>query len=258
MCLLSDGTAVLELTFDNPKEGRELLSPYESSWSEWLETLERRPSFVGIWSGPEVCGYSGADYRIGGWFVEPVESVVGLRPYDDVLEGTLEVEELGEPVPYAIFEVEKIVRMMLRQSALALEVLSAPIWIRAEDRSEPCGTSRGIVRRALSAEIVEAYRERTAAEVDEESDQDAICAASRRLATCVALGVGRVSCHLRRALETIGEDGDPEDLLPMVSELRLRLDETAEVLPKSPTQYKALDEWLVDRRLERRRDDESA
>lgn len=258
MCLLSDGTPVLDLTFDKPREGRALLTPRETDWSGWIESLERPPAYVGIWSGPEVCGYAEAPYRIGGWFVEPVESVVGLRPFDDALEGTLEVEEVDEPVPYVLFEVEKILRMMLRQSALALEVLSTPYWLDAEDGSDPCGESRDVVRRALAAEVVEAYRERAVGDADEGASEEELCGAVRQLATCVALGEGRVSAHLDRALEASGAELASDDLRSTVDGLRARLDETAGALPDSPVGYDALDAWLVERRLGRRLDDEPA
>jgi len=242
---------MLDWTFDEPRGARQFLTPRGGSWEGWFGGLERRPAFVGVWSGPEVEGYDAAQYRIGGWFVEPIESVVGLRPYDDALEGTLRVEEFDRPIPYSIFEVEKVVRMMLHQSTLAFELLSTPLWIAAEDEERPCRASRSIVRRASSADLIEGYRREGADRVEERAEGEELRGEVRRLATAVALGRGRVSLDLGR-LDDLLDLGHPRsELRRRARSLLGRLEEVAGALPESPPEYDALNSWLVERRLDR-------
>lgn len=68
-----------------------------------------------------------APNRLGGVFAQPASTVLGLRGWPDAMEWTITRETLSAtPVPVCFFELEKITRMMLRQSALALHILAAP------------------------------------------------------------------------------------------------------------------------------------
>lgn len=93
------------------------------------ETIEH-PLHLGCWSSPTL--YPGAPRRSGGIFVVPSATVLGLRGWADAREG---VDDAGDP--WVFFALEKIIRMMLRQSGLALELLAAPNTLPAHPLFDP-------------------------------------------------------------------------------------------------------------------------
>lgn len=74
------------------------------------------------WGGPSCEAIVNAPRRLGGVVVQPAEVVLGLRGWEDAFEGILPESR----TPYVFFELEKIIRIMLRQSPMALEILAAP------------------------------------------------------------------------------------------------------------------------------------
>lgn len=108
------------------------------------------PLHLGCWSSPSL--YPGAPRRTGGVFVVPGETVLGLRGWADAHEG---VDDAGDP--WALFALEKIIRMMLRQSGLALELLAAPNTLPAHSIFDP----HEIITSCLHAGILSHVRDVT-------------------------------------------------------------------------------------------------
>lgn len=87
-----------------------------------LSALRQSPDDV-CWL--HACQWS--HHKLGGVFVQPANIVLGLRGWPDAMEWTISRKSLGAtPLPVSCFALEKITRMMLRQSALALHILAAP------------------------------------------------------------------------------------------------------------------------------------
>lgn len=258
-----------ELSFDPPECVRDRLSPRSGDWEEWVGTLERRPQYLCLWSGPEVSGYEGAPHRIGGFFVEPLESVVGLRPFADSIEGTVDLDGVEGPVPYVLFEIEKLVRMVLHRSGFAFELLASPCWIEAADEEEPCRAARSLLERGLASGVLAHYREGAGSTLDDEAARDERSEREwlelvREVGTGAALVRGRATLHLGRLLAApeLGVERDEVERVHHFEEVsaavepfleRLRRD-PVRGLPEEPDAYESLDEWLVETRLRHRRE----
>lgn len=258
----------MQLTFENPSDARDRLRPSGGEWPEWFSGLPRQPEFAVVWSGPSVNGHSGAPVRVGGYFVEPPESVIGLRPFDDAIEGTVELESLERPVPYVFFEFEKILRMMLHQSGLAFEILSSPHWLYGADEENPCSEARAIVECAATGDLLAHYREVTDGSLDDlRSERDLsvgeILRMFRSLLTGVAAGRGRSSLDLRVLAEALDVSTVSEivskpvqskvhsgrsALLEEAEALFAQLDSGESALPQHPDGYDDLNEVLVRKR----------
>lgn len=119
-------------------------------WGTWAADHRPPASFLSVYSGRAVHGFD-SRLRLGGVVVQPAEVVLGIRAWDDAFEGVFELDE--EPVPYALFEVEKIVRMMLHQSGLAFEILASPAMLHDEEFP-----ARRIVDAAVTRGILHHYR----------------------------------------------------------------------------------------------------
>lgn len=130
--------------------------------------------------------------RCVGCFVEPARTVLGLRAWDDVREG---------PTGWAVFEVEKFVRMALRQSGLAFEALVAPAtWSRDFD-------ARAVAQDAVTTSIFDHYRD---VAYDLESDTFATWR-WRSLLTGVLLATrGQVSLDLPTLCRELGASNAPD------------------------------------------------
>ena len=256
---------LLELDFETPFDAGETSCPATGSWSAWFGQLEREPDYAVLWSGPPVHGYEPAPVRVGGYFVEPVESVLGLRPFDDAHEGRVELEGVDGPVPYVFFEFEKIARMMLHDSGLAFEILASPARLRS---SEP-GEAREIVEWTATRGLLGHYRECTRGGLDDlragrEVSIEGIRRLFRELATGAALTEGRAMFDLGRLLEQVAGEAVAEVIeeggAEAIASRRGELVETAErladaiageatALPAQPDGYEALDARIVERRL---------
>lgn len=114
--------------------------------------------FLSAWAGSELHGFD-SPLRLGGVFVESADVVLGLRSWNDAREGRLQGPG-GAPIPYAVFEVEKLVRMLLGQSGLAFEVLASPVVF--ETHSSLAGAAfpaRRIVKAAVTSGLLHHYRD---------------------------------------------------------------------------------------------------
>ena len=256
----------MELQCDTPFYAGEQVTPAGGDWSAFFDQLPREPAFAVVSSGPVVDGYATAPCELAGLFVEPVESVVGLRPFNDAVEGTVRLDGVADPVPYVFYEVEKAARMMLHQSGLALEILTSPAWLRDDlsEAEEPCRVPRQLAGWAVTEEILAHYRESTGPVVEQlvegrgPSEME-LGRTIRRLLTGLALGQGRVVrsvdegwAHL--SIEPIDEpyaNREPEWLAERVERLAERLRGLDTRLPdrREPDGYDALNDWLVATRL---------
>ncbi len=260
----------MELVFEDIFDARQQIRPAGQDWTAWFEDLPRQPIYAAIWSGPRVNGHRGAKVRIGGYFREPTPSVVGLRAFDDALEGQLELEGAEGPVPYSFFEIEKIIRMMLHRSHLAYEILASPARL-----SPPAGqggecAARDLVRWSIAADVADVYRETLQGTVDdlragrEVSIREALRLV-RRMMTGLALGERRATFDVQRMEHRPPGGGVGTDLLsrppsesigPLRSEIiefvdehLSKLDASNSSLPSDPENYETLNKWLVDQRL---------
>lgn len=127
----------------------------------------RSAPFLSAWSGSALHGFE-SGLRLGGVFVESADVVLGLRSWNDAREGVLNASgSMGaaEAVPYAIFEVEKIVRMMLHQSGLAFEILASPVLFEADlferdsFKTEEAFPARRIANAAVTSGLLHHYRD---------------------------------------------------------------------------------------------------
>lgn len=105
---------------------------------------------AGWWGGPACEGIAMAPARFGGIVVQPAEVVLGLRGWEDAFEGIL----AGSNTPYVFFELEKIIRMMLRQSPMALEILAAPT---ANESRREGFDPRDLIRWLTTSRILDSY-----------------------------------------------------------------------------------------------------
>jgi|GEM_PF-2510182 len=118
----------------------------------------RSVPFLSAWSGSVLHGFD-SGLRLGGVFVESADVVLGLRSWNDAREGIL-AGQGGAPIPYAIFEVEKIVRMLLGQSGLAFEMLASPVLFKTRmSLSDEAFPARRILNAAVTSELVHHYRD---------------------------------------------------------------------------------------------------
>lgn len=238
----------------------------ESDWDAWA--AEQRPpaQFLCAWSGRPVHGFD-SPVRLGGVFAQPAEVVLGIRGWDDASEGTLELDGQEEPVPYALFEVEKIVRMMLHQSGLAFEILASPAVLH--DDGFP---ARRIIESAITGDILHHYRDVASgwmARLVETKGQGAAPAdvldVARNALTGRALAEGRVAFDVWELASEFGLEallrGVEKSVEPqLLDELSAKIDELLEAirpdtakLPASPQDYDWLNDLVVEWRLERDR-----
>lgn len=177
--------------------------PADTSWSTWVEQLDRRPVLLTCWSGPEVHGFE-SPVRVGGVFVEPLESVVSLRSFSDSLEGTLRLSGVDRPVPYTFYDLEKVARMLLHDSGTALEILATPAAI--DWKSNRLELGRRIVRQGASSGLLHHYAEASwptvrALREGRSLDRRELLEAARHLSTGVGLVEGRVAFDLRTMVD---------------------------------------------------------
>ena len=259
----------MELVFEDIFDARQQIRPAGTDWTAWFEELPRQPIYAAIWSGPQVNGHRGAKIRIGGYFREPTPSVVGLRAFDDALEGQLELEGAEEPVPYSFFEIEKIILMMLHRSHLAYEILASPARLSPPTgRGGECAP-RDLVRWSIAADFADVYRETLQGTVDdlragrEVSIREALRLV-RRMMTGLALGERRAVFDVQRleqrprggvVIDLLGrpplENVGPlrSEIVEFVDEYLSKLDASNSSLPSDPEEYERLNQWLVDQRL---------
>ena len=189
-------------------------------WSDFAANHEAEPFWL-----------SEVDDRYVGCFAVSIDTLAGLRPWDDALEG-------AAPGPWVLFEVEKLVRMALRQSGLAFEALtSAVCW----------GTfpARDIARAAVTKQLLRYYRDVARPLRDGATDSNRW----RALLTGAALAKhGIVSRDITTLRSLLDAPADPEPAV--VVELLDALESSN--LPSRPTDYDYLNDVVVSYRTRSR------
>jgi hypothetical protein len=122
------------------------------------------PLFVALYDGPPATALPRSTSRIGGVFVHPAETVLALPGFEDAYEGLTrlgEDEQSGAtngaedgaayPIPWTLFDLEKIVRMMLHQSGLAFAILTAAPTLHTTDDFDPRAIAGALATRDLLA-----------------------------------------------------------------------------------------------------------
>ncbi|QDG53734.1 hypothetical protein FIV42_24215 [Persicimonas caeni] len=254
------------LSYETAAAERPLPKPPErgGDWATWA--AEQRPpaQFLSTYSGPRLFGFD-SHVRLGGVIVQPAEVVLGIRAWDDAFEGVIELDGIASPVPYALFEVEKIVRMMLHQSGLAFEILASPAVLH--DDAFP---ARRIVDAAITRNILHHYRDVASgwmARLVETRGQGAEPADAldvvRNALTGRALVDGRAAFdvwelvgdygeggleELLRELQTGVEPAAVDALREHVDGLLAQIDPDVAKLPESPRDYDWLNDFVVSSR----------
>ncbi|AWV89273.1 DNA polymerase beta superfamily protein [Bradymonas sediminis] len=234
-----------------------------------LPAQVRSAQFLSAWSGSALYGHQ-RPLRLGGVFVESAGVVLGLRSWNDAREGVIDT------VPYAIFEVEKIVRMMLHQSGLAFEILASPVLFETNS-SGADGTgfpARRVVNAAVTQGLLHHYRDvargmldRLLAAKGRGASLEDIFGLVRTALTGRALMQAEVDFNLATLLvnhaspkvagyirNTVPEDlvnkawlnGFARTLEPLIASLAPE----DSALPTNPTDYEWLHEFVISSRLE--------
>lgn len=261
----------MTLTFGTDATRRSFENPPGATWPTWAARHEPPARFVSLWSGRPVHGF-GSPSRVGGVVAQPAELVLGIRSWEDAFEETFELEGHDAPVPYVLFEIEKIVRMMLHQSGLAFEILASPVHLvegrTAQASAEPF-PARRVVRAAVTKEIIHHYRDVAGGWLDrlEEAGGRGATGADaldiiRHALTGVGLMEGRAQLHIWTLVERHGSDAlegllrevegsdtlDPEvveELCDHGRTLVAQLDPDQADLPDRPADYDWLDALVV-------------
>jgi hypothetical protein len=217
--------------------------------------------WLGVMDGPQVVGHD-APWRLGGIIIQPAHIVLGLRPWEDAFEGVITPPDAA-PIPWVCFDLEKIIRMMLHQSGLALTLL-AGVTIEAGPVNP-----RAIAANAITHAQLHHWRDVTAPGVaDPPADPVRWLGLVRQLLTGVLLAehahfmawLPAQRPHAPAPLGAlIGEllDGAPlteqarQDSAPALSALWHRMDPARpSALPERPSGYEALNALLVQARLD--------
>ncbi len=235
-----------------------------TDWTSWAADHRPPAQFLSAWSGPSVHGFD-SPLRLGGVVVQPAEVVLGIRGWEDAFEQVLEAGPDQSPVPVALFEVEKIVRMMLHQSGLAFEILTSPAVLFDASAFD----ARAVVEAAVTADIIHHYRdiaggwlERLAESEGRGARAPDVLDVFRHALTGLGLMHGEVDFRLWAAVERYA-DGELEGLLREVQrgakiagelldelldrgrQLVADLSPEDAALPASPNDYDGLNDLVV-------------
>lgn len=218
------------------------LDPVEPLDAEWTPSprLDRRPLFLAEVMSPAVNGHS-VRRRFGGVYSETARTVCGLRSWDDTREDVIDGE------PWALFEVEKLVRMLLRQSGLAFELLASS---RTAGGTFP---AREIVRAAVTREIVAYYQDVARPLVEATPATDELWRWRSLLTGLLLTRTGDVSLHLDTLLDATGAPRGAAGEVPasdVVADAFAELDVRGAALPATPSDYAWLDEVVATLRME--------
>lgn len=106
--------------------------------------LQHLVAYQGSWRGLP----APAPAWLGGVIVQPAKTVLGLRGFEDAFEASMGWGDMQ--VPVVAFDLEKIIRMALAQSGLALEILgSAALWLSEPQGWEPQSLARACFHRQV-------------------------------------------------------------------------------------------------------------
>jgi predicted nucleotidyltransferase len=230
------------------------------AWMNWAAEHEPPALFLSAWSGPTVHGFD-SRLRVGGVLAQPADVVLGIRAWEDAFEETHDLDGCDQPVPSVLFEIEKLVRMMLHQSGLAFEILASPA-VHC-DMGFP---ARRIVESAITTDILHHYRDvasgamRRFVEVDGQGVMPTdVLDAVRNALTGRALAEGRVAFDVWELADEYGSEAllrevgageavEPEmldDVAKLVESLLDDIRPGESGLPASPKDYDWLNDFVV-------------
>ena len=220
-----------------------LLNDVGVSWPHWARENSPVDRIVMI-SGTEVHGWR-TPRHIAGISTAPAAQVLGLHAWDDAREG------LAIGTPWVIFDIEKLVRMLLRQSPLAFRVLASHLCavnITPIDREF-------ILNAAVTQQLVRNIGIESKNTIKTTQRRDDVLGVLAELAGGWALARGHVDLHAAAVLGTHPEwhDLDLEsdvDVRRAISSLADELLNIEAVLPERPANSDGLSTWLVNRRLQ--------
>jgi hypothetical protein len=172
--------------------------------------------------------------RFGGVFVTPARRAMGLRGWEDAHEGTTDTGD-----PWVLFDLEKLIRMALRQSGLAFEFLTSSVtW------SPDSFPARKLAESAITRDVAQYYADVARPLLDSDTPDRWRW---RSLLTGWALATRGEVSHDLSTLQRLAEVDEPssDDAGRLLEEMR-----AGEALPKTPSDYDWLNEMLVDARME--------
>lgn len=224
------------------------------------------PALLAWVEGPGAEGFDSA-WRLAGVTILPASTLLGLRAFEDAYEDHLPgAAPDGRDCMRVLFDLEKILRMALHQSVLALELLAspAPLQLRAPfDTLAPIELAQA----AITSGIVSVYRGVLPATLDaiDAGERVASLSGLRRLYTASLLHAEAV---MGTELAALLKSCAPSPIAPIVegwSDAPLRPDEARALkdearrldalldvpgaLPERPQNYDLLHETLVAWRL---------
>lgn len=224
---------------------RQDLSHHQSgvSWPHWAREHGPVDRLVYL-SGPEVNGWA-TPRHIGGVFTTRAADVMGLRSWDDAREGVASGD------PWVIFDIEKAVRMLLRQSPLAYRLFASHVCLH-----EVLPLDRlFVLNAAVCAKMVRNIALEAQNAASRTNRMDALLAQLANLTSAWALARGQADLHAQTILPTHPEWGKLD--LNDVDALKFAVKRFAEellvsevALPESPADYDGLSRWLVQRRIQ--------
>lgn len=215
------------------------LNDFGVSWPHWVRDhgpVDR----IAVIAGPEVHGWPTAR-QIGGFISTPASTVLSLKQWDDAREGVI----LG--APWVIFDIEKLVRMLLRQSPLAFRIVASHVCAHEVNPAD----RRYLLQAATSAQLVRNIAAESASPQSRRKDTQLNTLAE--LTAGWALARGHADLHAATVLGSHPQwaqldTSSPDDVARAIDALRLELQTCDVALPEQPSGYDGLSRWLVDRR----------
>lgn len=209
-----------------------------------FEAPERQLVRASLIGGPHFDGFDGFEAQLGGIWIEPTASVLGLRAFNDADEGI-------DPL-HVYYELEKVLRMLLRQSPLALRVFASPLLVAPSEWDQEF--IEDILRRAVGQQMVTAMLDLSADADNRSQRSNAMPAAwasdSLRWALAAKSLMGGVVGFnlelLARHHELEIAELEPDARLEVARSVREEVDSSENVLSPGPSDYSGLSDWLVD------------
>ncbi|RAL20174.1 hypothetical protein DL240_18320 [Lujinxingia litoralis] len=225
------------------------------------------PALLSWVEGPGAEGIA-TPWRLGGLCILPPSTLLGLRGFEDAYEDHFTgAAPDGRDVMRVIFDLEKVLRMALYQSVLALELLatSAPLHLEAPlTRPSLLALAEG----AITTGVLQVYRGVLPATLDAITAGDRLPALAglRRLYTASLLHTDAVmstrlpdllnhcaSTSITPIVEQAADapltDAERHALRDELQRLIHTLDTTPSALPERPQNYEFLHHTLVSWRL---------
>lgn len=207
------------------------------SWPHWSQ--RHLPLDRLVLSGGEAVNGIETPVRVAGVWTEPTASVLSLRTFDDAREGII----MGSP--FVHFEMEKLLRMALRQDVFAFEILASHAVLHEVlpfDRRE-------ILRQTVCEELVHNLAKEALWRSWSTLRGENLRAAAALLCSAIALSRGVVTLHVPTVFTLLNLDLPADDATWRAHENTLRNAVERGNLAATPPGEELLNDWLVERRL---------